>query len=136
MKALDDLSEMNCVAVDSEIPVCPCVYLLFNGDELIYIGQTSNLKTRVQNHINKNISGKIFDRVFFLVAPEEEDRLLIEKKLIDFYRPKYNGYTGLECNTLGISLSKDDEQFLRYLAMKNCRTISGQITFLIRNEKG
>ena len=37
---------------------------------------------------------------------------------------------------LSVSLQKEDEEKLRRLAKKNCRTISGQITFWIQKEKG
>ena len=36
---------------------------------------------------------------------------------------------------LSVSLQKEDEEKLRKIAKKNCRTISGQITFFIQNEK-
>ena len=36
---------------------------------------------------------------------------------------------------LSVSLHKDDEEKLRRIAKKRCRTISGQITFWIQNEK-
>ncbi len=36
---------------------------------------------------------------------------------------------------LSVSLSKEDEKKLRAIAKKNCRTISGQISFWVKQEK-
>jgi len=36
---------------------------------------------------------------------------------------------------LSVSLSKDDEELLRKIAIKNCRSISHQIAFWIRHDK-
>ena len=41
---------------------------------------------------------------------------------------------GTNMGKLSISLQKEDEEKLRRLAKKNCRTISGQITFWVQNE--
>jgi len=36
---------------------------------------------------------------------------------------------------LSISLSKEDEEKLRKIAEKNCRTISGQISYWVKQEE-
>jgi len=36
---------------------------------------------------------------------------------------------------LSVSLQKEDEEKLRRIAKKRCRTISGQITYWIQNEE-
>jgi excinuclease UvrABC nuclease subunit len=77
-----------------------CVYFLFNDIELVYIGMTSNLKKRIQNHIihlnttiitgNERLTPPEFDNVYYLL--EERYKKLIELELIyqRKYRPKLN----------------------------------------------
>jgi excinuclease UvrABC nuclease subunit len=77
-----------------------CIYFLFNDIELVYIGMTSNLKKRIQSHIN-NLNSTIivgkerltpieFDNVYYLL--EEKYKKLIKLELIyqRKYRPKLN----------------------------------------------
>jgi len=59
------------------------VYLLIEKNELIYIGQSKDIKKRVKQH-NYN-----FD-IVLIIIPVEEDKKSIEKELIRQYRPKNN----------------------------------------------
>tara|TARA_X000001036_G_C20140235_1_gene586998 strand:- start:107 stop:472 length:366 start_codon:yes stop_codon:yes gene_type:complete len=62
------------------------VYFLFDGDELIYIGQTINEYQRVAGHFND----KIFDSYTFMPCLKEELNT-IESVYIDHFKPKLNG---------------------------------------------
>lgn len=55
---------------------------------MIYIGETSSVGKRTKNHF---FAGKEITRVFYYEIDSEEDRILIEKKLIELFQPKYNG---------------------------------------------
>ncbi len=86
------------------------VYLLFNRKmELIYIGQTSTLRSRIWAHVSKNNSKRIewksgdwnyssklkIGEAFYFLFSEIEDKLIknmVESSLIYFFKPKYNGY--------------------------------------------
>ncbi|MET0557061.1 MAG: GIY-YIG nuclease family protein [Solirubrobacterales bacterium] len=54
----------------SEIPTTPGVYLFSKGDEALYVGQTRNLRTRLNNHTNP-LSRENKASFAFLVAKTE-----------------------------------------------------------------
>ena len=67
------------------------VYGLFDGDELVYIGQSTNLYSRIGNHIKEDV--KKFDSFeLFPVSSEytEDDLNSVEARLISWFLPKYN----------------------------------------------
>ena len=83
------------VLYSGEVPaeVNGCVYFLFSEDNLVYIGQSIRPAERMKEHTKH----KRFDRALFVSLPEEYGITLqkiymkdIEKRLIEFYRPKYN----------------------------------------------
>jgi hypothetical protein len=62
------------------------LYFLFDGDEVVYIGLTKNLKTRMARHKDKiynsaMIKGKYKNR---------NEGLGLERKYTVLYRPKYS----------------------------------------------
>ena len=64
----------------------PCVYFLINIDEVVYVGQTVNIYSRIKHHEN---SEKIYTRVLYIpVCNEELER--VERGFIDSLDPKYN----------------------------------------------
>ena len=86
-KIIKDLfAEIKCAAYP------PCVYFLFNNDDLVYVGQTVNLLSRIGTHINSAIyseKAKQFNRVFFV--PCDIDKLLeTEQAFIKFLTPPGN----------------------------------------------
>lgn len=64
----------------------PCVYFLCLDDEVVYVGQSVQLVSRVQSHRG---DGKKFDRVVYLPTPEArlDD---VEKAFIVALRPRLN----------------------------------------------
>jgi hypothetical protein len=62
-----------------------CIYFLFDGDEMVYIGQTRYAKRRESQHRLK----KQFTSVRRLDVVET-DMLNLEKALIGHYRPRLN----------------------------------------------
>src|SRR5688572_5027538 len=61
-----------------------CIYFLFDGPDLVYIGQTRNMKWRIPNH---------FDKVWTHVRwiPCERSKMFYwEKRLIKYFDPEYN----------------------------------------------
>ncbi len=64
----------------------PCIYFLCLADEVVYVGQSTNLCARLAQHGDD----KVFDRAFYLVVRREDlDR--IEGEFIRALRPRYNG---------------------------------------------
>lgn len=61
------------------------VYLLFKGDELVYVGKSINLFSRISTHTQS----KRFDSFWFINCPKETmDES--ERKLIDLLQPPEN----------------------------------------------
>lgn len=66
---------------------CSGVYFLCDGDEVVYVGQSTFVICRIAEHMREG--RKIFDSVF--VLPCEKDQLLkTEEHWIIVLRPKYN----------------------------------------------
>lgn len=64
------------------------VYFLFDGDELVYIGQSKDIQNRVQTHMDEGV--KKFDSFSYIYLELPVDRDVIERGLINEYLPKYN----------------------------------------------
>lgn len=61
-------------------------YVLALGDEIVYIGYSSSLYSRLVYHKQT----KIFDKVLLIEFTNKRAALSLEKKLIKEYRPKHN----------------------------------------------
>lgn len=89
--------------IDINIPSCSSVYFIYNKDlELIYVGQTNELRRRLVNHISPNTALNTtwmknvripYKEVKYYSYIEINDYMLreaIEKIMISQFRPKYN----------------------------------------------
>lgn len=65
------------------------VYFLCEGDEVVYVGRTTNLARRVLSHQ----LDKTFSRVFFIEVCSA-DAAEVEQELITNWRPRYNKLQG------------------------------------------
>jgi hypothetical protein len=63
------------------------IYFLFQGDTLVYIGQSKNVEKRISTH---NIDYDSY-RVIPCAIP---DLLRYEKRLINYFKPELNGNPG------------------------------------------
>lgn len=69
----------------------PCVYFLLQGTEVVYVGQSKCLPSRVEQHRRGDAQNgpKVFDKVVFF--PVEESQLnFVEKFYIRQLKPFYN----------------------------------------------
>ncbi|MDO7841093.1 hypothetical protein [Sphingomonas immobilis] len=65
----------------------PAVYFLYRYGELVYVGQSTTLKFRIETHLTEGV--KIFDSVAYIRCTL--DRLvLIESHYIRLHAPRYN----------------------------------------------
>jgi excinuclease UvrABC nuclease subunit len=65
-------------------PHFSCVYFLWDGDELVYVGKSTNGLSRVYAHVDK-----VFTEVSYqVVDPSYID--ILEQTYIKVYKPKYN----------------------------------------------
>ena len=65
----------------------PGIYLLFDGDEVVYVGKSKAPDQRIQTHLLS--TKKIFDS-YSIIPANEEDLNSLETKYIFEYCPKYN----------------------------------------------
>lgn len=63
----------------------PCVYLLLRDTEVIYVGKTGHIATRMQGH-----KSKPYTAVHVLVCASAEDAALLEGDLIFQHQPELN----------------------------------------------
>ena len=60
------------------------VYFLCEADDVVYVGQSIDVTTRIRQHTDKQ-----FDRALCLPCPEQ-DLNRVEAAFIGFFKPKYN----------------------------------------------
>ena len=65
------------------------VYALIHDDEIVYIGQSCDMRSRLQDHQSSN---KTFDQVSKIPCDTKQERLDWEERLIERLDPDYNGY--------------------------------------------
>jgi excinuclease ABC subunit C len=89
------------------IPATIGVYFFYAGDTVIYIGKSVNLKARIKTHFdNAKINQKeaaIINKATtlkYIITDSEIKALLLESKLIQRYKPRYN------------TIWKDDRSYL------------------------
>jgi predicted GIY-YIG superfamily endonuclease len=68
---------------------CSGVYFLFNGTDLVYIGEGWNCFLRVAEHTRKE-SDKVFTSWNFIPIGDEQERKARERALRAEFKPKYN----------------------------------------------
>lgn len=100
----DNWSEMKFIDLNTIIrKKISCVYFLMNDDELVYIGQTKNLRHRLNNHKcnlrynikvgDKEYGDDFFNSVFYLpVEDDKQKRIELEDYYIANYQPKLNSH--------------------------------------------
>jgi len=70
---------------------CFIIYALINNDEIVYIGQSTNILLRISNHLTSNKvfdSWSIVENLGTYTTSKEVNRL--EEKYIRKFLPKYN----------------------------------------------
>ena len=68
---------------------CSGVYFLYNGDELVYIGQGWNCVLRVAEHTRKD-SDKVFTHWSFFPVENESERKDLERQLRAQHKPEFS----------------------------------------------
>lgn len=66
---------------------CSGVYFLIHGEEVVYVGQSLSVASRVHDHVSKK--EKVFDRAVYLPVPPS-DLSQVERAFIRVLRPRYN----------------------------------------------
>jgi hypothetical protein len=80
-----DLDSLRSRTKNVERPVIG-IYFLFDGEDLVYVGQSNNVLSRVQTHAAKSVQ---FDR-YAVVECQLNELNELEGKYITQYKPKLN----------------------------------------------
>ena len=96
----DDWSDFEFTTFDN-IPKVQCIYFLMNDIELVYIGQTNNLRNRMYQHNanwnctsylgNEPMHDDMFDSAYYLICEYKPERREYEDMFRSDYWPKLNG---------------------------------------------
>jgi predicted GIY-YIG superfamily endonuclease len=62
-----------------------CIYILWNNDSVVYVGQTNNFGQRVKCHYPK-----VWNFFSLIHVDDYVERSMKELLLIDYYQPHYN----------------------------------------------
>lgn len=91
LQSFDELA-----AKRQDVELCnPVIYFLFDGDELVYIGQTVTLNTRLGQHALRFKFTSYSIEQSVLTKHKREKR---EREYIENFKPRHNiAYTGKEC---------------------------------------
>jgi len=65
------------------------VYFLFDGNDMVYIGEGWNCFLRVAEHTRKD-SDRVFTHWNFIPIESEDGRKSLERQLRNQYKPKFN----------------------------------------------
>ena len=68
---------------------CAGIYFLFDGEEVVYVGQSWNCQLRVGEHTRRD-SQKKFLKWNFMPVDAAQDRTSLERSLIDELKPRFN----------------------------------------------
>jgi excinuclease UvrABC nuclease subunit len=66
------------------------LYFLVKNNEIIYIGQSTNISARLDSHTIKNHSYKDYDKVFIYECLDAAERTALEEYYIEKFKPRYN----------------------------------------------
>lgn len=95
----EDWSHMDfCLLKDA--PSIPGIYFLMNDIELVYIGQSKNIRRRVSEHSgnwncqlilgNEKLEEDSFDGLYYFECDYKPERKEYEKMFIEDHAPKFN----------------------------------------------
>lgn len=80
-----------------KLPVKPGVYLMKNGNDIIYVGKAIILKNRVKQYFQKTNKGARIEKMVslitsfeYIVTDSEVEALMLECNLIKLNKPKFN----------------------------------------------
>lgn len=84
-----------------------CIYGLYHGKELVYIGSTTNFAQRISTHMSTD--DKIFDGYCYTEVMGDTELESVEATLIAKYQPRYN--RGLPINKLYVSYPNSKKKY-------------------------
>lgn len=119
----------------SQLPACPAVYFVLDGDAVLYIGRTRNLQQRWLAHHRwyqlKVMSGNI--RIAWLECSDASLLVAIETASIEHFEPSLNRTkVGGEQTKIFVYLPEELKADLERLAKSHYRPVSNMVLTLIQ----
>lgn len=115
----DDWTCMEFATLDN-LPQVPGIYFLMNDCELVYVGQSNNIKNRLNVHHNmwnctlflgdEPIGEDTFDSVYYLKVDYKPERKAYEYMFRGDYWPKLNAYDWERDYYLPMKAKQDEER--------------------------
>jgi len=69
------------------------IYFIYNKrNKLIYLGQSKNIKQRIRQHKSSSLFKNQFNHYTHIIIKDFDQRIQIEKFLINLLKPFYNGF--------------------------------------------
>lgn len=87
-----------------KVPKEQGIYFIFSENELLYIGRSNNLFTRIKKHIHPSyieqafVNPKEIKSIMYILEKNSEECKYTEQNLIDDLKPKHNGELNWWCN--------------------------------------
>ena len=110
----------------------PHVYILKDDDDIVYVGSSINVKSRLGTHLSQGL--KYFNS-FEIKSCLLEDMVIEERKLIEEFLPKYNkNFKMAKGERFTIIIKKKLKQELEEVALQEQTTISELAREAIENK--
>jgi len=99
-----DLRMFESIDINDDISKISCVYFLLYDNELVYVGQTINLRKRIQTHNryfnsnlflgDKKLGEDSFNKILYYLEVDKTRKKTLEKMYYEMFEPKLN-FSGL-----------------------------------------
>ena len=119
------------IKVPKNIPSTTGIYIFKANNKALYIGKSVNILARVKSHFeNAKISAKeariVYDsnKIEYIVTDSDLKAILLESKLIQKYKPKYNVVWKYDKSYLYVKITLKDKyrkKILISISTKGCR---------------
>jgi hypothetical protein len=116
------------------LPVYPAIYFLLDGEKVLYIGKTQNLRRRWSAHFREKQAPEN-SRIAWLELEEVALLGRVEKIFIKYFNPSLNGVGSPHRSGERVSVQFDDENLLKRIeemAIDEERPVSRQVLLLAK----
>jgi hypothetical protein len=121
----------------SALPPCPAVYFVLEGDRVLYVGRSVNLRQRWMTHRRyKQLKAISNVRIAWLECSDPSLLPEIEAALIEYFQPSLNGELIPPQDIARIVFHAPDEikEKLERLAAKRTRSVSNLVRLIVEEE--
>lgn len=127
------------LAARSQLPPCPAAYFVLEGDRVLYVGRSVNLRQRWLAHRRyKQFKAISNVRIAWLECSDPSLLPEIEVALIEYFQPSLNGKLIPQApqDTARIVFHAPDEikEKLERLATKRLRSVSNLVRLIVEEE--